>query len=149
MNLRFFLFFLLFLLSLAFLAEAKEIEVLYFFNPPYKLPENVEKGIREVKSFWKDKVDWIEYNYSNLTERKMFEIYEIFSLPVSLVKCFNQTFRVERSMNFSSELNQTIWNCYVLSLEKKKKFPLEVVSFLIFVLIFLILFKIREDLSYH
>ena len=122
MNLRFLPFFLLFLLSLAFLAEAKEIEVLYFFNPPHKLPESMEKEIREVKSFWKDKVDWIEYNYSNLTERRMFEIYEIFSLPVSLVKCFNQTFRVERSMNFSSELNQTIWNCYVLSLEKKKKF---------------------------
>lgn len=118
---------LLFVLSALFFlfstqAVSAKITVRYFFNPPWRVP-NIEK----VRNRWSNKVNWIGYNASK--SLKPFERYSIYSLPVAIVECDNQTKRIQslphstkvktdnKTLEFYKILDQTIAKCYTQKID--------------------------------
>lgn len=107
-----FLFFLFLILILPQVALAAEVKVLYFFNPPYALPEDMQAALDDVKARWHEKVSWTDYDWSNEAHRYWFDVYEVVSLPVAVVECDGQVIKVKRSPDFAKELDETIYRCY-------------------------------------
>lgn len=123
MSLVRYVFLLVSFLLLSQIVFANGIRVLYFFNPPYELAEELKGGIAEVKNRWKDKVDWIEYDWSNEEHKHWFEKYGVVSLPVAVVECFDRSVKVGRSADFSDKLNEEILMCYIMGREPTEEFP--------------------------
>jgi len=88
---------------------ATETRVLYFYHPLSSDSQAVEKDVIRIRERWKDKVLWIDHDFKK--NSTAFEYYNIFSLPVALVQCSNQSIRVGRSDNFTSNLDTEIEGC--------------------------------------
>lgn len=101
----------LFFILLLPVASAQGIKVLYFFNTPNVLAQDIQNQIKATKDFWAGKVDWQEFDYQNESQKILFDKYNIFSLPVAIVDCYGKMERVNRSPTFGLDLNQTVYKC--------------------------------------
>jgi hypothetical protein len=91
------------------LAIAARVEVLYFYSSACPISNSLEPLKEGIKNFWKENVDWVEFDGMKSTEP--FEKYLIFNVPVAIVNCFNKSFRIERN-EISTKLNATIEECF-------------------------------------
>jgi len=130
--------FLLALLLLIPIVAATEIQVLYFYSSACPVSQQIEPYKNNISNYWKGEVDWIDYDFMAEENRDFFVDYQIANVPVAIVRCFNQTYRVERG-DIEKRLNKTIAGCYSLMArpEESKNLFLLVVLIFVFIAIFL------------
>ncbi|MDI6798536.1 MAG: thioredoxin family protein [Candidatus Aenigmarchaeota archaeon] len=135
--------FLLAFLLLMPIVAAKEIQVLYFYSSACPVCQQVEPYKNNLSNYWKEKVDWIEYDFMVDRNREFFVNYRIANVPVAIVKCFNQTYRIERN-DIEEKLNKTIAGCYGLIARPEESKNLFLLLLLIFVVVLIFLRKPRK-----
>jgi len=141
-------FFLAFLLLVPMVA-AKEIQVLYFYSSACPVSQQIEPYKNNISNYWKEKLDWIDYDFMVKENRDFFVNYQIANVPVAIVRCFNQTYRVERG-DIEKGLNKTIAGCYSLIArpeESKNLFLFLLLVVLIFVVSFVFLRKPKKKVK--
>jgi len=84
---------------------------MYFYSSSCPASQKIEPYIRTVREFWKDKIEWADYDFMDDKNLPIFESYGVANVPVAIVNCANKSFRIERG-EIVDTLNQTITSCY-------------------------------------
>jgi hypothetical protein len=83
------------------------IEMLYFKSSACPISQELEPLKDALKNYWSGKVKWVEYDFMRSEDRKKFEEYVVFNLPVAIVRYFNGSTEIMRD-SISTKLNVTI-----------------------------------------
>jgi len=122
------------------------VKVSYFFGSKCEFSQMEEVNIEKVRSYWKSKVEWNDYDMDNSSNIDFVRKYGIMGIPAAVVECLNKTVKIDRKgFNFSQEINQTIYECQTGKIEESS-FAIKLVLLSTFV-VFLAVYLIRKRMK--